>query len=169
MPANPQRFLETASIAIGEKTQPSGASGSVHFAVAWTRGIARTSERCKKRPRFRRMMRRLGNTEAVYSRYYNRVSRGRSDSTAPHFQATLSPESGGFSRRVGNDFARLRPLNRHYISGHNGQPPTRACARVRAGRAQLAEYLANKLAIRAFWCGSLRIDELPIFIGKSPF
>jgi len=59
MPVGRQRFPATPSIPIGERTPRSAASGNAHFAVAWMRGIGRTSEPCEQR-----MIQRLGNTEA---------------------------------------------------------------------------------------------------------
>ena len=58
MPVDRQRFPGTPSTPIGEKTPRSVANGNARFAVAWTRGIARTSEPCKQNPQF------LGNIEA---------------------------------------------------------------------------------------------------------
>ena len=50
-------------MSIGERTPRSAANGNAHFAVAWTREIARTCEPCKQNAQFEGMMQRPGNTE----------------------------------------------------------------------------------------------------------
>ena len=68
---------------IDENTPRSVASGNARFAVAWTRGIVRTSGPYEQDLQFQGMMQRLGNTEARLKQTLHR----RTEKTASNARA----------------------------------------------------------------------------------